>query len=110
MRHFRKIVLISTLVLSLPSCSVQQFVVNTGTKPFENGGKAFGEKTRGRQFTKDYDLHIFGINVRNSDTEKMAGQLGTDAYTIESKSNVWVEIITLGIVDYKIVKVIDQRR
>ena len=33
------------------SCSVQQFTVNSNHKPFENGGKTFGEKTELKSIT-----------------------------------------------------------
>lgn len=93
-------------VALLSSCSVQQFAVNTQVSPFQNGGKVWGEKTKGVEFKKDWDLHLLGINIRNSDAKKMAEELGTKSYTIESKSNILVNIITGGIADYKVVKVI----
>lgn len=40
------------ICLSISSCSVQQFAVNTETQPFENGGKVFGEKTKKLNFKK----------------------------------------------------------
>lgn len=90
----------------LSACSVQQFPVNTSTIPFQNGGRLWGEKTSGLVYTKDWDLHLLGINVRNSDIKKRAEELGADAYTVESKSNILVNIISFGMVDYKVVKVI----
>jgi hypothetical protein len=101
------------IALLLSSCSVQQFAVNTETKPFERGGKVWGEKMEKcgpdgwkSDFRKDYDLHLLGINVRKSNVEILKEELGTNAYTIETKSNIIVQLLTLGIVDYKIVKVI----
>ena len=88
------------------SCSVQQFGVNTKTQPFENGGKFFGEKTKGLDFKKSGDLHVVGINVKESNVEDLVTQLDAKKYTIETKSNLWLQLITTGILDYKVVKVI----
>lgn len=97
----------------ISSCSVQQFGVNTTTMPFQNGGRVWGEKTEkyGKDSVrltrkKQNDLHVFGINVKNSDVKKMVDELNAKSYTIETKSNLWLYILTCGIVDSKIVKVI----
>lgn len=97
----------------ISSCSVQQFAVNTTTVPFQNGGRVWGEKTEkyGKDSVrltriKQNDLHVFGINVKNSDVKKMVDELNAKSYTIETKSNLWLYILTCGIVDSKIVKVI----
>ena len=36
----------------------------------------------------------------------MIEELNADAYTVETKSNLFIQLITLGMVDYKVVKVI----
>lgn len=95
-----------TFTLLLASCSVQQFPVNTHVQPFQNGGKVFGEKTKGKEFAKSGDLHVLGYNLINSDSQEMADRLGITSYTIETKSNLLLEILTCGIVDYKVVKII----
>lgn len=102
-----KKVLLGVLVsIFITSCSVQQFAVNTETQPFENGGKVFGEKTKALTFKKSSDLHLFGINVQESNVKSLAGELNAEKYTIETKSSLWLRILSLGIVDYKTVKVI----
>lgn len=113
MATLKKIVYGVVLPLLITSCSVQQFAVNTNTKPFEKGGKLWGEKTEKRgpngwkaEFKKDNDLHLLGINVKKSNVQKMVKDLNATSYTIETKSNLIVQILTLGIADYKIVKVI----
>lgn len=103
--------LLALVIMS--SCSVQQFAVNTKTIPFQNGGKFWGErieKSRENgwksEFKKDKDIHLVGINVRKSNVKGMVEQLNATHYTIETKSNLIVQFLTCGIVDYKIVKVI----
>lgn len=97
----------------ISSCSVQQFAVNTKTEPFQNGGKVWGERVEKRgpngwksEFKKDKDIHVIGINVRKSDVKAMAEALNATHYTIETKSNLIVQLLTCGLVDYKVVKVI----
>lgn len=104
----KKLVLGMLLCASLISCSVQQFAVNTNTQPFENGGKVFGEKTKELSFKKTSDLHVLGINVKESDVEALVTELDTEKYTIETKSSLWLRILSLGIVDHKTVKVIER--
>lgn len=113
MKATQKLLLGLSITLLVSSCSVQQFAVNTQTKPFENGGKIWGEKTEKcgednwkLETKKGSDLHILGINVKKSNTQKMAEELNAQYYTIETKSNLIFTILTGGIVDYKIVKVI----
>lgn len=55
--------LLTTAVMS--SCSVQQFAVNTGNEPFQNGGKVWGERVEKcgedgwkAEFKKDKDIHL----------------------------------------------------
>ncbi len=101
------------LTLLATSCSVQQFAVNTQHKPFEKGGKWWGERTEKcgeggwrSEFVKDSDIHIIGINIKKSNTAEMVNELQASSYTIETKSNLIAQFLTFGIVDYKIVKVI----
>ncbi len=101
------------IAFTLVSCSVQQFAVNTNIEPFEKGGTLWGEKTSNDnpdkgsiEFRKDGDLHLLGINVKKSDVKRMVKELNASAYTIETKSNLIVQFVTFGMVDYKIVKVI----
>jgi hypothetical protein len=103
--------LITTAMMS--SCSVQQFAVNTQNQPFKNGGKVWGERVEKcgengwkSEFKKDKDIHLIGINVRKSNVSAMVEELNAVHYTIETKSNLIVQFLTFGIVDYKIVKVI----
>lgn len=102
----KKTLLGLTLTMSLASCSVQQFAVNTTVQPFEKGGKLIGEKTQGKNIVKSGDLHVLGFNLINSDTQKMAEALNATSYTIETKSNLILDILTCGMVDYKVVKLI----
>lgn len=106
-------VLAALIVVCLSACSVQQFPVNTQVKPFQNGGKVWGEKTdkRGKNpwkltYVKSADLHLFGINILSSNSQKMAEELQATSYTIETKSNLIVYILSGGVLDYKTVKVI----
>ncbi len=105
------------VILFISSCSVQQFAVNTNTKPFENGGRVWGEKIRKcgeggweKEARKTSDIHVLGINVKRSDTKKLAEELNASAYTIETKSNLWISLLTSGMVDYKVVKVIKRNQ
>jgi hypothetical protein len=108
-------VVLATLTLStmISSCSVQQFAVNTVAEPFENGGKLFGEKTKGQEFRKKGELFILGGNLVSSDTKTMAKNIDASSYTIETKRN-WlsfgVNAISGGIIDYKVVKVIKRQK
>jgi len=109
----KKIFLGLGITLLTASCSVQQFAVNTNTQPFERGGKVWGEKTQKCgidgwkcEFRKDNDLHLLGINANKSNVKKMVEELKATSYTIETKSNLFIQLLTFGIVDYKIVKVI----
>ena len=58
------------------------------------------------KYKKDYDLHLLGINIKKSNAKKMAEKLNANSHTIETKSNLFVQLLTFGIDDYKIVKVI----
>lgn len=102
----KNLVLAMLVAISITSCSVQQFGVNTEIQPFENGGKVFGEKTKELTFKKTSDLHVLGINVKESNVEAIVEEMDAEKYTIESKSSLWLQILSLGMVDYKTVKVI----
>ncbi len=101
------------LAIVLNSCSVQQFPVNTKTQPFQNGGRLFGERMEkcGKNpwklaYKKSADIHVLGFNVKSSNIQNMAEELKANSYTIETKSNFIICLITSGMVDYKVVKVI----
>jgi hypothetical protein len=102
----KNLVLAILVTISISSCSVQQFGVNTETQPFENGGKVFGEKTKELTFKKTSDLLILGINVKESNVEALVEELDAEKYTIETKSSLWLQILSLGTVDLKTVKII----
>lgn len=105
----KKFILLAAAAMLSTSCSVQQFSVNTNVEPFQNGGKAFGEKTKGTTFKKSAEFFVFGINVKQADTPGMAKSINAEAYTIETKNNLLSPIVkyfTFGIVEYKVVKVI----
>ncbi len=109
----RKITLLfgTTVALSamLSSCAVQQISVNSEVQPFQNGGKVFGEKTKGKTINKSGDLFILGINVMNCNTQKMAKEIDANHYTVETKQNIVsyaISMFTNGLIDYKVVKVI----
>ena len=104
--NIKKVILGLLVCASISSCSVQQFAVNTETQPFENGGKVFGEKTKELTFKKTSDLHLLGINVKESNVEALVSGLDAEKYTIETKSSLWLRILSLGMVDHKTVKVI----
>tara|TARA_R110000765_G_scaffold222003_1_gene326095 strand:+ start:19773 stop:20102 length:330 start_codon:yes stop_codon:yes gene_type:complete len=104
--NIKKVVLGVLVCTSISSCSVQQFPVNTETEPFENGGKVFGEKAKELTFKKTSDLHLLGINLKESNVKALVSELDAEKYTIETKSSLWLRILSLGMVDHKTVKVI----
>jgi len=106
MMNIKKLLFGMLVCISITSCSVQQFAVNTETQPFQNGGKVFGEKTKNLTFKKTSDLHLVGINVKESDIDALVVKMDVEKYTIETKSSLWLRILSLGIIDYKTVKVI----
>lgn len=98
-------------IAMMSSCSVQQFAVNTQSQPFQNGGNVWGERVEKcgengwkSELKKDQDIHLIGINVRKSNVSSMVEELNAIHYTIETKSNLIVQFLTFGMVDYKIVK------
>ncbi|MBW0176605.1 hypothetical protein [Sediminibacterium sp.] len=102
----RQLLTAAIMSLFIVSCSVQHFPVNTTVQPFENGGCLTGEKIEGKKVAKEKDIHVLGINVRSSNSKKMADSLKLNSYTIETKSNLWVNLLTFGIVDVKVVTLI----
>lgn len=110
MMSIKKVLLAVVVSISIASCSVQQFAVNTETQPFENGGVVFGEKTKELTFKKTSDLHLLGINVQRSNVKALAKELDAEKYTIETKSSLWLRILSLGMVDLKTVKVIKREQ
>lgn len=77
-------------VLVLQSCMVEQFSVNTTTDSFQNGGKIFGESTKGLKknvdYTKSTSLFVLGVNVASDyEINEMAKKIGAEHYTIETK-------------------------
>jgi hypothetical protein len=108
----KTLAMISTIGF-ISSCSVQQFGVNTQVKPFENGGKVWGERIEKcgvagwkKTALSGYDVHLLGLNIHHSNTQQLADSLKATSYTIETKSNVWVELLTFRMVDVKKVTVI----
>ncbi len=106
----QKIALGMLVAMTLVSCSVQQFGVNTKTAPFENGGKVFGEKTTHLTFMKSGDLHLFGVNLKESNVDELVQEMEVDKYTIETKSNLLLRVISMGVLDYRTVKVIEREK
>lgn len=109
----KKVVTCLLAIISLTSCSVQQFAVNTEIEPFEKGGRVWGEKVEkcGKnayksEFRKGGDIHLLGINVKQSNVKVMVDELEASSYTIEVKSNLILHLLTFGILEYKVVKVI----
>lgn len=110
MKKLRKVFFGLLFGFLISSCSVQQFSVNTETEPFQNGGKVFGERMKGKVFIKDSDIHLLGVNIKHSNVDQMKNELNTDSYTIETKTSLWLQFLTGGIVAHKTVKVIKRDR
>ena len=95
------------------SCAVEQFQVNTKTESFENGGRIFGESTKGlkknQDYTRSHTLFIIGINILSDyEINEMAKKIGAEHYTIETKRYLIGNLcryFTGGIVDGKRVTV-----
>lgn len=89
------------------SCMVEQFSVNSKTESFQNGGRIFGESTKGLKKNEDYTrsstLFIVGINVLSDfEVSEMAKKIGAEHYTIETKRSVIDNLcryLTSGLVD-----------
>jgi len=96
------------------SCAVEQFQVNTKIESFENGGRIFGESTKGLKKNEDYTrsstLFVIGINVISDyEINEMAKKIGAEHYTIETKRYLIGNLcryFTVGLVDGKRVTVI----
>jgi hypothetical protein len=77
------------LFFTVTSCMVQQHSINTKVVPFENGGRLFGESTKGLRKGTDYvtgaSLYFIGINAASDDTHELISKLGADKYTIETR-------------------------
>ncbi len=76
--------------LVLQSCMVEQFSVNTTTESFQNGGKLFGESTKGLKnnvdYTKSTTIFVLGVNIESDyEINEMAKKIGAEHYTIETK-------------------------
>jgi hypothetical protein len=77
-------------LISLQSCMVQQFSVNTKTESFQNGGRLFGESTKelkkNEDYTRSHTLFVIGINAMSDyEINEMAKKIGAEHYTIETK-------------------------
>lgn len=91
----------------LQSCMVEQFSVNTKTESFENGGRIFGESTKGlkrnQDYTRSHTLFIIGINLLSDyEINEMAKKIGAEHYTIETKRYLignLCKYFTAGLVD-----------
>lgn len=88
-----------TIVLVAGSgCSIQRFPVNSKIKAFVRGFSVtvIGIEPRciDMDFRKDYDLHILGSNVHANDTEHMVKEMNAHSYLIETKSNLWIKLLT----------------
>jgi hypothetical protein len=98
-----KIVYLVLVVIAISSCTVQQHAVNTSVEPFQNGGRLFGESTKGLKRGADYKvsstLYVLGINLlSDKPTIEMANELGAEKYTIQTKATVlgWVCMYATG--------------
>lgn len=109
----KKLLFVFGSLIMLQSCMVEQFSVNSKTESFQNGGRIFGESTKGMKKNQDYarsgTLFIVGINVM-SDYEpgEMAKKIGAEHYTIETKRSLIDNLcryLTGGLVDGKKVTV-----
>lgn len=79
-------------IIMVSSCMVEQHSVNTSVQPFQNGGKLFGESTKGMRKGLDYQssgtLFVLGINTMSqSETNEMVAQLDAEKYTIQTKNS-----------------------
>jgi hypothetical protein len=97
------IYIITVVLISFSSCTVQQHAVNTSVEPFQNGGKLFGESTKGLKRNADYKvsttLYVLGINLlSDKPTIEMVKELGAEKYTIQTKATVlgWVCMYATG--------------
>lgn len=99
----KKIFYLVLVVVAISSCTVQQHAVNTSVEPFQNGGRLFGESTKGLKRGTDYKvsttLYVLGINLlSDKPTIEMVKDLGAEKYTIQTKATVlgWVCMYATG--------------
>jgi peroxiredoxin len=110
----KKIFVVISVSFLTFSCAVEQFQVNTKTESFENGGRVFGESTKGlkknQDFTRSHTLFVIGINLLSDyEVNEMAKKIGAEHYTIETKRYLIGNLcryFTGGLVDGKRVTVI----
>jgi hypothetical protein len=103
----KKLLFVFGLSIMLQSCMVEQFSVNSKTEAFQNGGRIFGESTKGMKKNEDYTrsstLFIVGINVMSDyEVSEMAKKIGAEHYTIETKRDILGNLcryLTGGLVD-----------
>ena len=103
----KKVLLEFGVFVLLQSCMVEQFSVNTKTESFQNGGRVFGETTKGLKKNQDYTrsttLFVIGINVLSDyEINEMAKKIGAEHYTIESKRYLignFCKYFTGGLID-----------
>lgn len=109
----KKLVLVTGLFLSLQSCMVEQFSINSKYESFENGGRVFGESKKGLKKNKDYarssTLFVLGINLLSDyEINEMAKKIGAEHYTIETKRYLIGNLcryFTFGVIDARRVTV-----
>lgn len=95
------------VLMMLQSCMVEQFSVNTKTESFQNGGRLFGESTKGlkknEDYTRSHTLFVIGINaISDYEINEMAKKIGAEHYTIETKRYLIGNLcryFTVGLVD-----------
>jgi len=49
------------------------------------------------------------MNIKKSDVQKIVDKLNATSYTIVRKSNLVIKLLTLGIANYNLVKVIKRK-
>ena len=111
-KNMKKIIATLIVTLFLSSCGVQQFQVNSNFKSFSEGGRVFGEKTSGKEYNKELEWFIIGINISHVNSADMAKEINANSYTVETKRTFWSNLlwsVSYGIVTYKKVKVIKRQ-
>lgn len=96
-------------IIMVSSCMVEQHSVNTSVQPFQNGGRLFGESTKGMQKGVDYQssgtLFVVGINTMNdAETNEMVSQLNAEKYTIQTKNSFlggMLQYLSYGLITHK---------
>jgi hypothetical protein len=103
----KKLLFVFGFSITLQSCMVEQFSVNSKTESFQNGGRIFGESTKGMKknedYTRSYTAFIVGINIMSDyEISEMAKKIGAEHYTIETKRDLLSNLcryISGGLVD-----------